>query len=215
MHKYSQCVTALKSELTKRDMLKADAGKKGSALLEEWLDESSTEEPTSAEEGKAHLMASIAEEHLEAAEKVQVDIQIDKDTHDGKSVQKAIDFMKSRPADAPPFAVFLPLSFPHPPYSAPHPFAEMYNASNIGKIKGRNLPNKPEFHKLIRHYHQFDLLEAHEMDTLMVQLRATYLGMVSYSDALLGRLLDFMDKSPLNDNTVIMVWSDHGDYTGD
>jgi len=140
------------------------------------------------------------------------------DTHDGKSVQAAINFMKNRKPNAPPFAVFLPLSFPHPPYSAPHPFAEMYNKSNIGTIKGRNLPNKPEFHQLIRHYHEFDKLNKMEYDDLMVQLRATYLGMVSYSDALLGRVLDFMDaeeNSELKKNTVMMVWSDHGDYTGD
>merc|ERR1719386_157503 len=120
---------------------------------------------------------------------LSVNIEANLDTHDGKSVQSAIDFMKHRPANAPPFAVFLPLSFPHPPYSAPHPFAEMYNESNIGAIKGRDLPNKPEFHKLIRHYHNFDQLSTTEYDSLTVKLRATYLGMVSYSDALLGRLL--------------------------
>jgi arylsulfatase A-like enzyme len=207
--KHSQCKQAIKKELEKREMLKK-VEKKGASLLEEWLDE---EAPS--DDDKVDLHSMVAEEHIDAVKTLSVDITVDKDTHDGKSVQQAIKFMKQRPANAPPFAVFLPLSFPHPPYSAPHPFAEMYNESNIGTIKGRNLPGKPEFHQLIRHYHNFDQLQTREYDSLMVKLRATYLGMVSYSDALLGRLLDFMDTSPLKDNTVIMVWSDHGDYTGD
>eukprot|EP00746_Dinoflagellata_sp_MGD_P156307 gnl/MRDRNA2_/MRDRNA2_85759_c0_seq3.p1 gnl/MRDRNA2_/MRDRNA2_85759_c0~~gnl/MRDRNA2_/MRDRNA2_85759_c0_seq3.p1 ORF type:complete len:612 (-),score=144.11 gnl/MRDRNA2_/MRDRNA2_85759_c0_seq3:55-1890(-) len=205
--RYGQCKAALKKELEKEDMLKKKENK-GNSLLEEWLDEESPDD-------KVSLHDMVAEEHLDALKKISVEITINKDTHDGKSVQAAINFMKNRPADAPPFAVFLPLSFPHPPYSAPHPFAEMYNESNIGTIKGRDLPGKPEFHKLIRHYHEFDKLATEDYDQLMIKLRATYLGMVSYSDALLGRLLDFLDASPLKDNTVIMTWSDHGDYTGD
>lgn len=210
--KHEQCITALKQEMKDKDMLKEKSpAKKGTALLEDWLDESSTDEKLD----KASLLEMVDEEHIPKLKELSVDIHVDKDTHDGKSVQAAINFMKARPADAPPFAVFLPLSFPHPPYSAPLPFAHMYNESNIGTIKGVNLPQKPEFHALIRHYHQFDQLATTEMNELMLKLRKTYLGMVSYSDALLGRLLDFMDASPLKDNTVVMLWSDHGDYTGD
>merc|ERR1719161_3036267 len=214
--KNHQCVGALKREMEKRDLLKKEptqaTKKKGSSLLEEWLDESESSGP---KDPKAELLNMVHEESHDEVRQMVVEIQDYKDTHDGKSVQAAINFMNSRPAFAPPFAVFLPLNYPHPPYSAPLPFANMYNASNIGAIRGRNLPQKPEFHKLIRHYHNFDQLEQKEYDDLVVKLRATYLGMVSYSDALLGRLLDFLDSSPLKANTAIAVWSDHGDYTGD
>lgn len=211
--KHSQCVDALKKEMGRREMLIKEPKKKGSALLEAWLDDAP--ESTEPKSAKAELMSMVSEESFDELKTLTVEINDFKDTHDGKSVQAAIDFMKSRPAGAPPFAIFLPLNYPHPPYSAPMPFADMYNASNIGNIKGRNLPQKPEFHQLIRHYHNFDQLSEKEYNELVIKLRATYLGMVSYSDALLGRLLDFLDTSSLKDNTAVAMWSDHGDYTGD
>merc|ERR1719337_28702 len=136
--------------------------KKGSSLLEEWLDENieTEEEP---KEIKARLLKSVSDDKLDELQTLQVEVKINRDTHDGKSVQAAIDFMKARPDNAPPFAVFLPLSFPHPPYSAPHPYAEMYNESTVGTIKSRDLPGKPEFHQLIQHYHEFDQLETEKM----------------------------------------------------
>merc|ERR1719161_3275021 len=150
--KYAQCRNAIKGHLKKNDMLKEEK-KESSSLLENWLDESITDSEEKPEE--LDLRKMVSEEHLETLEKA-IQVTIPQDTHDGKSVQAAIDFMKSRPTSAPPFAVFLPLSFPHPPYSAPHPFAEMYNETNVGTIKGRNLPQKPEFHELIRKYHEFN-----------------------------------------------------------
>lgn len=37
-----------------------------------------------------------------------------------------------------------------------------------------------------------------------------YLASTSFTDALLGRLLDALDQSPDRDNTIICLWSDHG-----
>ncbi|MES2659580.1 MAG: sulfatase [Verrucomicrobiota bacterium] len=37
-----------------------------------------------------------------------------------------------------------------------------------------------------------------------------YLAAISYTDMLVGRLIDALDKSPMKDNTIICFWSDHG-----
>lgn len=37
-----------------------------------------------------------------------------------------------------------------------------------------------------------------------------YLAAISYSDMLVGLLIDALDKSPAKDNTIICLWSDHG-----
>lgn len=42
-----------------------------------------------------------------------------------------------------------------------------------------------------------------------------YLASISYVDYQLGRLLDALDKSPLKDNTIILLWSDHGFHIGE
>jgi choline-sulfatase len=54
-----------------------------------------------------------------------------------------------------------------------------------------------------------------EYDTMLKKVRQTYLAMVSYTDSLLGKLLDTVDNSHLKDNTAILTFSDHGDYAGD
>jgi arylsulfatase A-like enzyme len=42
-----------------------------------------------------------------------------------------------------------------------------------------------------------------------------YLAAITFSDAMIGRLLDGFDKSQYKDNTVIMLWSDHGWHLGE
>ncbi len=42
-----------------------------------------------------------------------------------------------------------------------------------------------------------------------------YLASIAYADALLGRVLDRMDETGLWDNTVVVLWSDHGWQLGE
>ena len=42
-----------------------------------------------------------------------------------------------------------------------------------------------------------------------------YLASISYVDHQLGRLLDALDDSPMKDNTIIVLWSDHGFHIGE
>ncbi len=42
-----------------------------------------------------------------------------------------------------------------------------------------------------------------------------YLASIAYADALVGRLLDALDSSPYADNTLVVLWSDHGWQLGE
>jgi arylsulfatase A-like enzyme len=46
------------------------------------------------------------------------------------------------------------------------------------------------------------------------ELVQSYLACVSFADACIGRLLDGLEKSPHRDNTVVILWSDHGFHVG-
>jgi len=42
-----------------------------------------------------------------------------------------------------------------------------------------------------------------------------YLAAVAFADAMIGRLLDGFDKSPYKDNTIVVLWGDHGWHLGE
>src|SRR5262245_49872404 len=42
-----------------------------------------------------------------------------------------------------------------------------------------------------------------------------YLAAITFCDAMIGRLMDGFDKSPHKDNTIVMLWSDHGWHLGE
>lgn len=42
-----------------------------------------------------------------------------------------------------------------------------------------------------------------------------YLASITYADAQLGRLLDAFDQSPARDNTIVVLWGDHGWHLGE
>jgi arylsulfatase A-like enzyme len=42
-----------------------------------------------------------------------------------------------------------------------------------------------------------------------------YLAAIAFADAMVGRLLDALDKSPHKDNTIVVLWGDHGWHLGE
>ncbi len=47
------------------------------------------------------------------------------------------------------------------------------------------------------------------------KLIQAYLACISYSDAQVGRILDALDAGPHADNTIVVLWSDHGYHLGE
>jgi choline-sulfatase len=135
------------------------------------------------------------------------------DHSDYANVQAGIGFLRSGPQQ--PFVLYLPLTFPHCPYSAPEPWHSMFDPDALPDLRPPNLPNRPDFHPLIRQYRALDQLPEDEQRTLMRQIGAVYLGMTAFVDHLLGQLLTALDESGLADETTVMAFSDHGDYAGD
>ena len=102
---------------------------------------------------------------------------------------------------------------PHQPFFAPRKYFNMYDASKVRLPKttagdlsdvptaGRYLATKPwtsGTHKTVTKYGAWrNAVHA-------------YLATVSFVDALVGRVIDGLDKSPHADNTWIILWSDHG-----
>ena len=125
-------------------------------------------------------------------------------------IQAAIRILERKETDR-PFCIFLPLSSPHPPYAAPEGFHTMYSPADIHGLRPRDLPRKPNYIAGIRKAYGLDGLPE---DTFR-KVRALYYGMVSYSDWLMGELLEAIERTNHKRDTAVFLLSDHGDYAGD
>ncbi|MFP4107305.1 MAG: sulfatase-like hydrolase/transferase, partial [Phycisphaerae bacterium] len=131
------------------------------------------------------------------------------DLHDTDSVRLGIDFLSNRDTSK-PFCLFLPLSYPHCPYTTVQPYYDMYDPDRLPPLRPAG-KGEPDFHRLIREYRRLDEMEPQYLR----KVNAVYLGMITALDAMLGRLLDALDEMNLADETAIIFLSDHGDWAGD
>jgi len=68
--------------------------------------------------------------------------------------------------------------------------------------------DKPGFHQLIRDYRNLESSDPRAVQTI-------YMGMTSYTDMLLGELMDCIKACGIEDDTMLIASADHGDYAGD
>lgn len=128
---------------------------------------------------------------------------------DFAAVDGALALLRSRPRE--PFIIYLPLTFPHPPYHAPPPWQTLIDPEAIPPLRPSDLPGKPDFFALIRRSRRLDALDA----SVFRAINAVYLGMICVVDMLLGMLLDALDETGLAARTALFLFSDHGDWAGD
>jgi choline-sulfatase len=110
-----------------------------------------------------------------------------------------------------PVCIFLALTSPHPPYSAPQGFHDKYKPADLPPLRPIGLPHKPSFFPAIREACGLGKLDAE----VFRQIQAIYLGMVSYTDWLLGELMEALERTGHARDTALFTLSDHGDYAGD
>jgi choline-sulfatase len=129
---------------------------------------------------------------------------------DYQCLQNAIEVLERKQSER-PFCIFLPLLEPHPPYTVPADFHGMYSPADVPAPVPAGLDGKPAFHRAIRD--AYGLAKMSEADYR--RLRAVYYGQVSYSDWLLGELMEALERTGRDKDTALFAFSDHGDYAGD
>jgi choline-sulfatase len=110
-----------------------------------------------------------------------------------------------------PFCIYLPLGFVHPPFTAPKDFHDLYDPAKLPALRPVGLANKPNFYDAIRKTRRLDRLT----DADFRKIQAVYLGMISYSDWMLGELLSAVERTHHTNDTAVFVFSDHGEWGGD
>jgi arylsulfatase A-like enzyme len=137
------------------------------------------------------------------------DVYLDKDW---AHVLSACEYLKNRKEDDPPFCLYLPLLYPHPPYGVEEPYFSAIDRELLpDRIGSKELKEKPRTHQKLREAFALEGREKAWWD----ELRATYYGMCMRVDAQVGMLLDTLKACGLYDESAFFLFSDHGDYTGD
>jgi len=111
---------------------------------------------------------------------------------------------------------FLAMGFykPHLPFNAPKKYWDLYDPADIKLADNPFIPkNAPSYATTdwgeLRNYYGIPK-KGPCSDELARQLIHGYYACVSYTDAMIGSLLDELDRLDLQDNTVIILWGDHG-----
>ncbi len=119
---------------------------------------------------------------------------------------------------------FLSVGFvrPHVPYTAPRKFFDMYNADSIQlpKMPIDEMKDIPNIGKAIAFNYGIPTMGDYEAvkgmgDDYWRHLIHSYLACVSFVDDQLGRVLEALENSEYADNTIIVLWSDHGQSMGE
>ncbi|MGX5856564.1 sulfatase [Dyadobacter jiangsuensis] len=139
---------------------------------------------------------------------------------DGYNTDLAIATMKDmvRKGDKP---FFLGLGFhkPHLNWQAPKRYWDLYDEEKLplttqpnGPIDGAAMGLHASFELRTR----YGIPKEGDIDPVLArQLKHAYLACVSYVDAQIGRMIAALDEAGIRDNTIIVIWSDHGWHLGD
>jgi arylsulfatase A-like enzyme len=105
---------------------------------------------------------------------------------------------------------------PHLPWYAPRQYFDMYRPETVTPppIKEHDLDDIPAGGQRMAAERRGDL-ELIRREGQYEKVLQAYLACISFADSLVGRLLDALDASPAADNTIVVLWSDHGWHFGE
>ena len=138
-------------------------------------------------------------------------LQYDRDIRDA-----AVEWLQEAgrsPKDK-PWALFCSFVCPHFPLVAPPEFFEMYPLDQVPLPQLRGSGEFPD-HPVLQKLREVQDYEDHFRDDAQIRTAiAAYYGMVSFLDDNIGRVLAALKEAGLDDDTIVVYTSDHGDNLG-
>jgi arylsulfatase A-like enzyme len=132
---------------------------------------------------------------------------------------KSIDFLENRDKSK-PFLMHCSFWDPHHPFVVPETYKDMYDPDEMPSpiaFSEEDFENLPEHFKTYRKSDRGKQGKSFEEHTEAnwKKMKAYYYGMISLMDKNIGRVMDALKKDGLEDDTVIIFVSDHGEILGD
>ncbi len=142
---------------------------------------------------------------------------------DGIIAGQAVDKIKALAEQDKPFFLAVGFFKPHLPFNAPKKYWDLYDESKIPvspnpfiseNVNPASMHGSGEFNGYQLGDEQASL-EGPVSDAYARKLRHGYFACISYIDAQVGKLMEELDKQGLAENTVVVIWGDHGWHLGD
>ena len=154
---------------------------------------------------------------------VEIDQDVPDNTYDDGiyadlAVQKIGELSKGNK----PFFLAVGFKKPHLPFVAPKKYADLYQSSKLPLAEFQKMPAgapsigyQPSFELRNGSYRGYTKSPELLPEGKQRELVHGYYACVSYTDAQVGRLMEALEKNGILDQTIIVLWGDHGWHLGD
>lgn len=142
---------------------------------------------------------------------------------DGLTANLALSKLRELKNSKKPFFMGVGFFKPHLPFNAPKKYWDRYDRNAIPISSNPGIPENVHRASLqnMGEFNNYELgdekasLNKSLSDAYAKKLRHGYLASISYIDAQIGRLMKALKDSGLAENTIIVIWGDHGWHLGD
>lgn len=160
--------------------------------------------------GEIKPIGSFSKHKVDAFQSVEGEDTI---YHDGLIGQAGVEQLKDLSSSDSPFFLAIGFIKPHLPFGSPARYMDPYKDVELPAI---SYPEKPdwkstwhgssEFFNQYHHYGQDPRSDADYAD----EVRRHYAACVTYVDKMVGDILNTLEKSGKADDTIVVLWGDHG-----
>lgn len=132
--------------------------------------------------------------------------------HDETAVAKAIEVLESVTEESQPWCLYVGLIGPHDPYDVPQKYLDLYDLEEVPLPASYSdeMVGKPGIYQRMRNQVFGQLTDQESRDAIR-----HFWAYCTYLDDLFGRILEALDKSGQQENTLVLYCADHGDYCGE
>lgn len=137
---------------------------------------------------------------------------------DGKIALEAMGYLEEAKASGQPFFIAVGINKPHLPFCAPAKYWALYEGIDFVPSDPQRPSGSPDLA-----FHNWDELRGYRdipdtgplTEDKTQELWAGYYACISYADALVGKVLAKLEELELTENTIVVLWGDHGYHLGE
>ena len=134
--------------------------------------------------------------------------------HPYRNVSSAFKFIDSI-AEERPFFAWVSFAEPHNPYQVPEPYFDMFPPETLPALHADQSILQQKGQRFVWLRKQWENVLGDDIDKKIGRARSNYHGMLRLIDDQFKRLIEGLRERELEDKTIVIFVSDHGDFAGE